>query len=187
MSRILPVCYRALLVASLLLLAACGSTPAASDTSVSPVATSAARPLTTQPAAEVSSAPASAAASAELRYYWPTTLPQAMRLVPVESSASDTMFVVNFAAPNTQWNATLTGGSTSRAAQLPTGRTQDVTVRGQQGIAFSTGAGYSLFWQEDGQPYAVLSSLSREDALAFANGLQAVDRQAWLAQLEASQ
>lgn len=107
-----------------------------------------------------------------------------MEVLPVESSASDTMFVINLEAPGTQWSATVTGGSTSRAAQLPTSGTQDVTVRGQPGVAFTTGAGYSLFWEEGGQQYAILSSLSLEDALALADGLHPLDQAQWMGSLQ---
>ena len=42
-----------------------------------------------------------------------------------------------------------------------------LAVRGRQGISFTTGAGYSVFWREGGQSYAVIGGLSRDDAGKF--------------------
>jgi hypothetical protein len=107
-----------------------------------------------------------------------------MQIDGVESIASTDIFVINASASGTQWSATITGGPTSRAIQAPPAASQLIQVRGLQAAAFSTGAGYSLFWNEEGQSYAILSTLSLDDALTLADGLQPLDQETWQMKLQ---
>ncbi len=50
-----------------------------------------------------------------------------------------------------------------------------MTVRGQYGQAYSTGAGYTLVWMEDGQRYMIASDMGLREVLAMANRLEALD------------
>jgi hypothetical protein len=56
-------------------------------------------------------------------------------------------------------------------------------VRGVQATLFTTGAGYSVFWTERGNPYAVIGGLARDAALALAESLEPVDLATWRARL----
>ncbi len=62
-----------------------------------------------------------------------------------------------------------------------------VSVRGRTGLALTTGAGYSVFWVEDGQPYAIVSTLGLQDVLQVAAGLKGLDLVTWCATLHHSQ
>jgi hypothetical protein len=58
-------------------------------------------------------------------------------------------------------------------------RGQNITIRGLPGLAFSTGAGYALSWEEGGWPYQISSGLGLDDALQLANGLEALSLADW--------
>ena len=109
-----------------------------------------------------------------LRYFWPTTLPRGLAVQSEQSSATESTFTLRLAQPGGQSDATISGGAGSEPSPLRAGG-QGVTVRGWQGVAFSSGAGYSLFWTEDGQPFAIVSGLGLEDVLTLAEGLEALD------------
>ncbi len=123
--------------------------------------------------------------STALHYFWPQALPLDLAIQPDQSSASDAGFILTVAQPGGgQFFATITGGPESQAVQLPPALgSQPITVRGQEGVQFSTGAGVSLFWQEDGHSYAILGSLGLEDALTLAESLEPLDLAAWQARL----
>jgi hypothetical protein len=123
--------------------------------------------------------------STTLNYFWPQTLPLDLAIQPDQSSASDAGFILTVAQPGGgQFFAAITGGPESQAVQLPPALgSQPITVRGQEGVQFSTGAGVSLFWQEDGHSYAILGSLGLEDALTLAESLEPMDLAAWQARL----
>ncbi len=123
--------------------------------------------------------------STALHYFWPQTLPLDLAIQPDQSSASDAGFILTVAQPGGgQFFATITGGPESQAVQLPPEiGSQAITVRGQEGVQFSTGAGVSLFWQEDGHSYAILGSLGLEDALTLAESLEPLDLATWQARL----
>lgn len=106
---------------------------------------------------------------------------------PDQSSADERAFSLEIAAPDGgQFSATIMGGPASQALQPPPAAgSKSITIRGQQGLAFSTGAGVSLFWQEGGQQYAIRSSLGQEDALALAESLESLDLTTWKGRLAA--
>ena len=62
--------------------------------------------------------------------------------------------------------------------KAPGRKVRDVSVRGQRGTLFRSGAGYAVLWAEDGQPYAVLGRTEQE-VLEIAEGLVAIDRATW--------
>ena len=115
--------------------------------------------------------------SRPLKYFWPTRLPPGLVIRPDRSFADETAFVVDLAEPaGGQFWATITGGPGSGAVNRPPAPgSQAVTVRGRPAIAFSTGAGFSVWWTEDGQPYAISSGLGLGSVLALAEGLEALD------------
>lgn len=116
-----------------------------------------------------------------LRYFWPTALPQGLAVQAGQSSGDERTFTLALAQPGGgQFSATITGGPDSRAAKLPPAtRSRPVTVRGQRGMAFTTGAGYSVFWTEHGQPYAITGGLGLEDVLTLAQALESLDLTTW--------
>ncbi len=123
--------------------------------------------------------------SSTLRYYWPQTLPLDLEIQADRSSADESSFVLEIAQPGGgQFFATITGGPGSRATQPPPAiGSNPATIRGVEGVQFSTGAGVSLFWQEAGHSYAVLGSLGLDDALALAESLEPLDLATWQSRL----
>jgi hypothetical protein len=116
-----------------------------------------------------------------LKYMWPTRTPRGLVMQPGQSAATDTSFVLELAQPGDgQFRATIVGGREPRARDRAYGvGGQPVTIHGEQAMAYTTGAGYSVYWAEDSQLYAVISSLALSDAVALAEGLEALDRSAW--------
>jgi hypothetical protein len=84
-------------------------------------------------------------------------------------------------ASSRQFYATVSGGTGSEAP--PRGDVLIVTVRGQRGLAFTTGAGYTLFWTENGQPYAIRGNLPLPEAMRLAEGLTPLGLATWRARL----
>ena len=115
-----------------------------------------------------------------LKYFWPEVVPLGMVIQPDDSSATESTFTLNMAASR-QFYATVSGGAGSEAPQR--GDVLIVTVRGQRGIAFTTGAGYTLFWTENGQPYAIRGNLPLLEAMRLAEGLTPLDLATWRARL----
>ena len=108
-----------------------------------------------------------------LKYYWPSFIPAQLVIQPAKSFASETSYSLRLEQPGGgQFDATISGGA---AGEPPPGRSQAVTVRGQRGTAFTTGAGYTVIWNEQGQVYAVSGGLGLRDTLAVANGLEHID------------
>lgn len=112
-----------------------------------------------------------------LKYFWPTATPQNMVVQRAESGATETAYQLQLVQPGGQFYAMVMGGVGSEAPQRAGGT--PVTVRGLRGVAYTTGAGYSLFWTENGRPYGVRGGLPLPDAMRLAEGLEALDRQAW--------
>jgi len=120
-----------------------------------------------------------------LLYMWPRYIPQGLMVRKDKSSASTTKFVLELYDPaGGQFYGTITGGPDSVAVNPPA-RGVPLAVRGRQGVSFTTGAGYSVFWSEGGQSYAVIGGLSRDDALAIAESLDPLDLAAWRNRLAA--
>lgn len=112
-----------------------------------------------------------------MKYFWPTFIPQGMLVQPTGSFASETLYMLKLEQPGGgQFSVTISGGA---AGEAPGRNGQAVTIRGQQGTAFTTGAGYTVIWTEQGQVYAVTGGLGLQDTLAIGNGLEVVDLAAW--------
>ncbi len=67
------------------------------------------------------------------------------------------------------------GPGSGGANRPPPSRGQAVRVRGQAGTAFTTGAGYAVYWTEDRQAYGIVSGLGLQSVLALAEGLEPLD------------
>ena len=116
-----------------------------------------------------------------LKYMWPTRIPQGLAIVKSKSSANEVSFMLQLEQPGGgQFYATITGGA-GTPAKPPRGTA--VTVRGQQGTLFTTGAGYSVYWDEGGVPYAIVGGLARNDALALAESLEPINLTIWQVRL----
>jgi hypothetical protein len=81
--------------------------------------------------------------------------------------------------------ATITGGKSSRAGEPPAnaGQQAEIMVRTSKGMAYQNGAGYSIYWQEQGVPYAIIGELSLDEAVAIADRLQSTDLVGWQTKL----
>ena len=104
------------------------------------------------------------------KYFWPINPPRGLVVQREQSSASASTFTLKLAQPSGQFEATISGGAGSEAPNRAGG--QEVAVRGNRGVAFTTGAGYSVYWTEDQQPYAIRSSLGLQDVITLAGGLE---------------
>jgi hypothetical protein len=124
-----------------------------------------------------------------LLYMWPRQLPAGLAIRKDRSSADTSRFTLELYTPsNAQFTGAVIGGPGSIAASPPavvTERGTRVTVRGLPATLFTTGAGYSLFWSEADQGYAITGSLPRDTVLALAEQLEPVDLAAWRARLAA--
>ena len=121
-----------------------------------------------------------------LKYYWPTAIPQRMSVVRGESWADEGGYALALARSNSQWRATLLGGSAAEGMRLPASPGAAVTVRGLNARAYTTGAGYTIRWEENGELYAVTGSLSLDDTVALINGLESVSLNTWQRRLSGS-
>jgi hypothetical protein len=123
-----------------------------------------------------------------LRYFWPTVLPMGLVVQPEGSRADETGFVLELAQPGGgQFRATIVGGGESRVnIATPQPAARAITVRGQPGITLNTGAGATVYWREDGQPFGIISGLSLQDVQAIADGLQPLDLTTWQQRLQSA-
>ena len=121
-----------------------------------------------------------------VKYYWPTTIPQRMSVVKSESWADQGGYTLNLARSNTQWRATLYGGSAAEDIRLPASPGSAVTVRGLNARAYSTGGGTTIRWEENGELYAITGSLGLDDTVALVNGLESVSLNTWQRRLAGS-
>jgi hypothetical protein len=112
-----------------------------------------------------------------LRYYWPTNFPLELSVMPMGSYITERMWSLQLGQVHaTEPDLTINGG----VAGGPPGRKlQDVTVRGQPGIAFTGGTGYAVLWNEQNQPYVVVGNRTLSEILSIAEGLELIDRATW--------
>jgi hypothetical protein len=112
-----------------------------------------------------------------VRYMWPTILPQQLIIKQSGSYAHAGGFTLTLTSPTGgQFSATLRGGV---EAQIPPQHGTRIIIHGQPGIAFTTGAGYNLFWSERGWSYQLTSGLSLDDALLLAQSLEPLNMSMW--------
>ncbi len=114
-------------------------------------------------------------------YLWPTALPEPLVIVPDASFADESGFeLVLSDATGGQLRARIQGGATvTFDFDDPPFGVEPVTIRGQTGYAFTTGAGWSLHWHEQGAPVSIVGGLPRDMAFALAESLTAVDQDTW--------
>ncbi|HEX6289196.1 MAG TPA: DUF4367 domain-containing protein [Herpetosiphonaceae bacterium] len=179
--RMYPI-WIGLLVA--LLLSACGAPAAPSPSpapsaSPSPAAETPTAPQTSQEPTAATEPPTPQ--SAAFAYLWPTKLPAGFEIRPAGSSIDSNMFTLELHNTADKSSALLVGGKASPAAEPPTdaGQRAEVTVRGVKGMAYQRGAGYSLYWEEQGTPYAIIGGLSLDQNKAITEALQSVDFSTW--------
>ncbi len=97
-------------------------------------------------------------------YLWPAALPEPLAIVPGESYANPTGFVLTLTdATGGQHRARIGGGAHAQFTGDPRPGAQPVTIRGQAGYEFTTGGGWSLYWVEDGTHYSIIGGLPREN------------------------
>lgn len=174
---------RALLIALLclgsLVLGACGPTsPTASPVATSPSqgSVTTATPQAADGLPTVTQSTPSPTVADPLTYFWPAEIPQGLQIDISQSFAGDTGYQLVFETqPRSQTSLAIRAGD---QAPQPRGRTEAVTIRGLPGAAFTTGAGYSIVWQEDEVPYVVAGG-GLEATLAFAEVLEAVSGAVW--------
>jgi hypothetical protein len=123
-----------------------------------------------------------------LRYFWPNQIPSGYVVVKDQSFANDTSYTLQLAKYSSHGGLlTIKGGAGSEAPRNRAGA-EAITVRGQQGVAYRDGGGYSIYWVEDGRPYAIIGPLWLDNTLALANALDTLSLNSWKQRLnEASQ
>ncbi len=126
--------------------------------------------------------------AAMLAYLWPNELPTGWVIRADRSTADPTAFALELSDPaNPQGVIIIRGGSGSPTASGPPHAegTQPVTIRGQEGVVFSTGGGAAYYWREDGQPYSIEGFISPQEVPAWVNALEPLDLSTWQARLAA--
>lgn len=79
--------------------------------------------------------------AAQLHYFWPTVIPDGLIVDAMQSQATDGGFTLELIDPvDAQRALTLFGGAT--ADRSPAIGSEPITVRGHEGVRFSTGAGF---------------------------------------------
>lgn len=136
----------ALVIIMLALLSACG-VPGISPIA-SPVPSVAAGVPAVSPAASgVGSEPSPAAAPASTTLLWPEPLPDGLHVDVAHSSVDAGGWTLELFDPGDPQNIVwIRGGAGLSASPRPGSRT--VTVRGVEGNAFTTGAGWGITWVE---------------------------------------
>jgi beta-lactamase class A len=118
----------------------------------------------------------------ELGYVWPSRVPDGLVVQQETSAADERSFTLELIDPaDPQRTLTLRGGEGVTAP--PAVGSKPITVRGQDGLAFTTGAGYLIYWQEQGQPYAIAGFFSADELTEIANTSALLHRQRWTDQL----
>lgn len=177
-TRIIRIC--ALLWGSVLLIS-CGVAPITPGTSASPSPSAASPPGTSTPtpATPTLETPGASAEPSALQYLWPEPLPGGMLIDRASSWADATGFNLALTDPaelqNQIWIV-----SSSKQGREPNPGSRPVTVRGVEGWAFTTGAGWSVSWVEHDQPVSIGGFLlSPERAVALAETLRPIDVATW--------
>jgi hypothetical protein len=133
-------------------------------------------PLPTDPATEPTVDPA-----ALPLYLWPDSVPESLTIDPEQSAADETGFVLELSDAGGELNATILGGGYVTAPPLdeaPFGA-EEVSIRGNEGYAFSTGGGWSLAWREQGTRISIEGVIPREMAFTLAEALEPVELETW--------
>ena len=116
-----------------------------------------------------------------LKYFWPAPIPPELVVQPDRSFANESAFVLELVDPiGGQPSATIRGGA--GVAPPPSQGSKSITVRGQPGRAFTTGAGMTFYWEEGGRSYMVQSEMV--DGRRLAERLKALDLPRWRGWLE---
>jgi hypothetical protein len=157
--------------------------PASTEPSLPATPQSGSQPDSGAPAANQ---PDSHTPNAGAFYLFPENLPTGFEVRPAGALADTNVFSVDIARVG-QANpvATITGGKSSKAAEPPTnaGQQAEVMIRTSKGMAYQNGAGYSVYWQEQGVPYAIIGELSLDEATVIADALQSTDLVGWQTKL----
>ena len=118
-----------------------------------------------------------------MKYLWPNQMPNGYVVVndpqgwtSTGDGASFSLNLLNYFSHGGRIH--IMGGV---AVTLPddVSKGEVVTVRGRSGIAFKRDASYSVYWIENGQPYAVDSNYWIDTLLAFTNALDTVTLPDW--------
>lgn len=112
-----------------------------------------------------------------LNFYWPTVFPQDLVIDPTQSTITEDRYELALHDPTGgQWYVTIRGGTLEPP---PHSMSEPQTIRGHQGQASTTGAGYAIYWDESDYQYAISSSLGLEEVLALAENLESVSVEIW--------
>ncbi len=115
-------------------------------------------------------------AAQALKWFWPRTAPIDVSVMSQQSWSTDAMWMLQMGVPHaTDPSVTITGGV---GGDAPGSAVRDVTVRGQRGTLFRSGARYAVLWSEGWVPYAIVARSERE-VLDIAGGLEQIDRATW--------
>ena len=137
---------------------------------------------TPQPSAATEPSTPAAPETGSLSYFWPANLPSGFEIRPARSSADASGFSLDIGGAGGQPPAaSIVGGKSSPAGEPPTnaGQMAEIRIRNTTGTAYDHSSGYSIFWEEQGVPYAIIGDLSIEQGRAIADALQPLDLAAW--------
>ena len=116
-------------------------------------------------------------------YLWPINLPTDLAVDPQTSTVTDPGFVLYLRDPANPQNDVTISSDPSIAATAERG--DRVTVRGQSGRSFSTGAGGNVTWLEGEQWVRVSGGMKdAQELIVLAESLQALGKADWLARLQ---
>ncbi|NOK62508.1 MAG: hypothetical protein GFH27_549293n242 [Chloroflexi bacterium AL-W] len=119
-----------------------------------------------------------------LNFYWPTVFPRDLVIDPTQSTITEDGYELALRDPaGGQWYASIQGGAMT---SLPLTEGEPQTIRGYEGQASTTGAGYGLYWDEGDYQYRVAGGVGLEDALAIAENLEPVSFEVWQERLAQS-
>jgi hypothetical protein len=118
--------------------------------------------------------------SLELRYYWPTNIPEGFVVNSSNSNVTGNGFSLQFIYPSIGTIDILGGEHANQYAYCPADSIPQV-VKGFSGcFPQSTGGGFSVQWREENISYSVGGfGLSRDLALQIAEQLEALDINTW--------
>lgn len=161
------------------LLSACFAPATPNDTAVLPTDVA-----TTTPS-EPATAPTEPTTTAAVRYFWPALIPEGLVVQPATSMVDERSFTLELIDPDNA-QRTLRLRSAPELPPPPATGSTAISVRGQQGVAFTTGAGFLIHWQEHGQPYTIAGFFGPEELVAIAESLEPMIQADWQARLSAS-
>ena len=113
------------------------------------------------------------------RYLWPGALPHGLVVQPQDAHADNGGFTIVLTQPGGGQPDVRINGGYSFFSPPPRVPGVPVTVRGKSGGAYTLGGVTFITWGENDWPYTISGSLSQQELLAFADGLELLPLARW--------